>query len=160
MIDSAFRTGTNYYSQVFVEECKYAVKEKKMLEDITDDIEISSDDYDREDSDEEISSEEILMKKNLMKKINVSKKTNKNIFWNFFFLSINMKNNYYQKHKEKLRKEAREIYQIKRKDKKGAKRKKRLEADIKIFLKNKKKKSVSIIRNVSRSYLSIEEIII
>ena len=29
-----------------------------------------------------------------------------------------MKNNYYQKHKEKLRKEAREIYQIKRKEKK------------------------------------------
>ena len=29
-----------------------------------------------------------------------------------------MKNNYYQKHKEKLRKEARKIYQIKRKEKK------------------------------------------
>ena len=59
----------------------------------------------------------ILMKKNLMKKVNVNKKTNKNIFCNFSFLSINMKNNYYQKHKEKLRKEARERYQIKRKEK-------------------------------------------
>ena len=58
------------------------------------------------------------MKKNSMKKINLSKKTNKNIFCNFFFLSINMKNSYYQKHKEKLRKEARKIYQIKRKEKK------------------------------------------
>ena len=32
--------------------------------------------------------------------------------------------------------------------------------DIKMFLKKKKKKGASIIRNVSRSYLSIENIII
>ena len=42
---------------MFVEECKYAVKEKKMPECITDDIEISSDDADIEDSDREISNE-------------------------------------------------------------------------------------------------------
>ena len=47
-----FRTGKNYYSQVLVEECKYPVEGKKMLEYITDDIEISSD-SDREDSEEE-----------------------------------------------------------------------------------------------------------
>ena len=57
LIDSVFRTG-NYYPRVFLEECKYAVKEKKMPEYITDDIEISSDDSDKEDSDEEISNEE------------------------------------------------------------------------------------------------------
>ena len=31
LIDSVFRTGKSYYSQVFLEECKYVVKEKKML---------------------------------------------------------------------------------------------------------------------------------
>ena len=39
---------------MFLEECKFGVKEKKMPEYITDDIEISSDDSNREDSDEEI----------------------------------------------------------------------------------------------------------
>ena len=47
---------------MFVEECKYAAKEKRMPEYITNDIEISSD-SDREDSDD------ILMKKILIKKI-------------------------------------------------------------------------------------------
>ena len=49
LIDSAL--GTGYYPQVFLEEGKHAVKEKKMPEYITDDIEISSD-SDREHSDE------------------------------------------------------------------------------------------------------------
>ena len=31
LIDSVYRTGKNYYSQVFLEECKYFVKEKKIL---------------------------------------------------------------------------------------------------------------------------------
>ena len=53
MIDSVFRTGKNYYSQVFVEECK----KKTMSEYITDDIEISSDDSDREVSAEEDSND-------------------------------------------------------------------------------------------------------
>ena len=43
---------------MFLEECKFGVKEKKMSEYITDDIEISSDDSNREDSDEEISNRE------------------------------------------------------------------------------------------------------
>ena len=30
LIDSVFRTGKNYYLQVFLEECKYVVKEKKV----------------------------------------------------------------------------------------------------------------------------------
>ena len=45
-----FRTGKNYYPQVFLEECIYVLKEKKIPEYITDDIKISSDDSDREDS--------------------------------------------------------------------------------------------------------------
>ena len=48
---------------MFLEKCKYVVKEKKMPEYITDDIEISSD-SDREDSNEEILMKKILMKKN------------------------------------------------------------------------------------------------
>ena len=50
-IDSRFRTGKNYYPQVFLEECKYVVKEKKIPKYIIDDIEISSD-SDKENSDE------------------------------------------------------------------------------------------------------------
>ena len=30
LIDSIFRTGRNYYPQGFLEECKYAIKEKKI----------------------------------------------------------------------------------------------------------------------------------
>ena len=70
-----------------------------------------------------------------------------------------MVNKYYQKHKPRLRKEARERYQNLSKEEKD-KRQKRPEKDIKILLKKKKKKGVSIIRNVSKIYLSIEEIII
>ena len=32
LIDSVFKTGKNYYPEVFLEECKYVVKEKKMPE--------------------------------------------------------------------------------------------------------------------------------
>ena len=69
-----------------------------------------------------------------------------------------MVNKYYQKHKERLQKEARGRHQnfLKKKNKKGEKRP---EKDIKILLKRKKKKGVSIIKNVSRSYLNIEEVI-
>ena len=58
MINSVFRTGKSYYPQVLLEECKYVLKEKKMPDCVTDDIEISFDDSDREDSDEENSNEE------------------------------------------------------------------------------------------------------
>ena len=36
LIDSAFRTGKNYCPQLFLEECKYIAKEKKMPKYITD----------------------------------------------------------------------------------------------------------------------------
>ena len=70
-----------------------------------------------------------------------------------------MVNKYYQKYKERLLKEACERYQnLSQKEKEE--RRKRPEKDIKILLKKEKKKVVSIIKNVKRSYLSIEEIII
>ena len=56
-IDSVFRTGKIYYPEVFLEECKYVVKEKKIIKYVIDDIEISSD-SDRENSDEQNSGEE------------------------------------------------------------------------------------------------------
>ena len=43
---------------MFLKDCKFVIKEKMMREYITDDIEVSSDDFDKEDSDEEISNEE------------------------------------------------------------------------------------------------------
>ena len=52
LINSVLRTGTNIYPQVFLEDCKYAVKGEKMSEYITDDI-VTSSDSDREDPDEE-----------------------------------------------------------------------------------------------------------
>ena len=30
LVDSIFRTGKNYYSQVFLKECRYIVKEKEV----------------------------------------------------------------------------------------------------------------------------------
>ena len=65
LIDSVYRKDKSYYPQVFLEEYKYAVKEKKF---IINDIEMPSDDSDKEDSgeknsDEERSDETILMKK-------------------------------------------------------------------------------------------------
>ena len=54
LINFVFRTDNNNYPQVFLEECKYVVKEKKMSEYITDNIDIMK---------------KILMKKILMKKI-------------------------------------------------------------------------------------------
>ena len=51
------RTGKIYHPQVFFEECKYIVKEKKIPKYVTDDIQISSD-CDWEDSKEENSGEE------------------------------------------------------------------------------------------------------
>ena len=53
LINFGSRAGKNYHSQVFVEEYKHLVKEKKISEYITDDIEISYDDFDGEVSDEE-----------------------------------------------------------------------------------------------------------
>ena len=56
LIDLVYRKDKSYYPQVFLEECKYADK-KKTSKFITDDIEISIDDSDKEDSDKENSDE-------------------------------------------------------------------------------------------------------
>ena len=53
LINSVYRKAENYYPQVFLEKCKYVVKEKTMSTFIIDDIEISFGDFDKEDSDEE-----------------------------------------------------------------------------------------------------------
>ena len=64
LIDSVFRTGKNYYPQVFLEECKYVVKEEKIPKYIIEDIEVSSD-SERENSDEENCDEKNSDEKNL-----------------------------------------------------------------------------------------------
>ena len=56
LIASFFRSGKKYYPQVFLEECKYVVKEKKFPKYIIEDIEDFSD-SDRENSDRETSDE-------------------------------------------------------------------------------------------------------
>ena len=63
-IDSVFRIGNNYYPQVFLKECKYVVKEKKVPRYITDNIEISPDGSDRDNSNEENPDKENSDKKN------------------------------------------------------------------------------------------------
>ena len=70
-----------------------------------------------------------------------------------------MLSKYYQNFKEKLRTEALERYQN-LSEEENKKRRKNYRNDIKVLLKNKKKKGVSVIRIANRSYLSIEEIII
>ena len=42
MIDSVFKLGKSSYSQTFLEECKYEIKEKVMKSFIEDDLESSS----------------------------------------------------------------------------------------------------------------------
>ena len=80
MINSVFRTGNNYYSQVFLQEYNYVVKEKKMPMYIIGNIEISSDsdegNSDRENYDEE--------NPDKASKIYSYKNTNKIFFYNFF----------------------------------------------------------------------------
>ena len=63
MIDFVFRIVKSYYPQVFLEECKFVVKETKMPVYITGDIEISSDSG-RDDSDKENSSKKNSDKEN------------------------------------------------------------------------------------------------
>ena len=54
-INSVYKKYENYYPHTFLEKCKYVIKEKKksIKKFITDGIENSSDDSDKENSDEE-----------------------------------------------------------------------------------------------------------
>ena len=63
---------------------------------------------------------------------------------------------YYQKHKEKIRKEARERYKNLSEEEKDKRQKKRYQN----FTEEEKEKGLNIFRNVRRSYLTVEEIII
>ena len=56
LTDSHFRTAKSYYRQVFLEECKYTVKENKILKYVIEDIKFLA-----------ILPEKILMKKILIK---------------------------------------------------------------------------------------------
>ena len=49
LIDSVFKMAKNYYLQVYLEECKYVVKENMMNKFINDELEISFDDSDNSD---------------------------------------------------------------------------------------------------------------
>ena len=69
-----------------------------------------------------------------------------------------MVNKYYQKHKERLRKESRERNQNLSEEEKD--KKKKTKKGPRKFTEENKEKGVSIIRNIRRSYLTIEEIII
>ena len=60
LIDSLFRIGRNYCPQVFLEEYKHAVEEKKITENIIYDLESS---YDVNISDKKNSYEEVLIDK-------------------------------------------------------------------------------------------------
>ena len=46
MLDSVVKVGKKYYSQVFLEECKYVKRKNKMLNYIDDDLEVTSSDDD------------------------------------------------------------------------------------------------------------------
>ena len=48
LTDYVLKKDENYYLQVFLKECKYIEKEKKITWYITNDLEISSDDSDGE----------------------------------------------------------------------------------------------------------------
>ena len=48
MIDFVLRKDENYYLEVFLKECKYTEKEAKVVRYITNDLEIFSDDSDKE----------------------------------------------------------------------------------------------------------------
>ena len=83
----------------------------------------------------------------------------KNIFINLFIIYKNSKQTLKKKHKKNTAKEARERYQGFFEEEKKDKIGKEAEKYINILLK-KKRKGGSIIKNESRRYLSVEEIII
>ena len=70
-----------------------------------------------------------------------------------------MVNQYYQKHKERSQKEARERYKNLSEKEKDKRRKKAQEKYQNVTEKDQKK-GASIIKNVKRSYLTMKEIII
>ena len=98
LIDPVFITNTNYYPQVSLEECKYAVKEKKIPKNIIDDIEFLLILIEKLIMKEilmmKILIKKVLMRKVLIKKIQMkkikNKKTDKIFCW-FFLIHKNVK---------------------------------------------------------------------
>ena len=76
LIHSVFKTGKNQYRQVFLEECKYVIKEKKMCKYIIEDVQIPSDESNKGDSEEKHFDEENSSKTS-------SDRENKNLFQNW-----------------------------------------------------------------------------
>ena len=69
LLDSVYRKDNKYYTQVFLEECKYVVKEEKIHNYIIENVHVSSHSH-AEDLLYKIQMEKILiMKKFLMKKL-------------------------------------------------------------------------------------------
>ena len=66
------------------------------------------------------------------------------VFYNFFFVYIKVANKYYQKHKEKLQKEGRERYENLSEEEKEKKSISIIVNVIRIFLKKKSKRKLSI----------------
>ena len=52
LIDSVYRKGKNFNPEAFLKECRYVAKEKKTSKFFIDNIEISSDDSDKEDEED------------------------------------------------------------------------------------------------------------
>ena len=61
LIDFVLKKDENYYLQVFLKECKYIEREKKIIRYIIDDLEISSDYSEKKNSDKEDQKRIILM---------------------------------------------------------------------------------------------------
>ena len=53
LLDSVIRANKRYYSQIFLEECKYEIKKSKMENFINDDLDLSSSDEFDSESDNE-----------------------------------------------------------------------------------------------------------
>ena len=76
LIDPVFRTGKNYYLQMFLEECKYVIKEKKIHNQTIDDDDVKTSSF----SDEKTLLEKIQTEKSsdyeeILKKIQMKKKS-------------------------------------------------------------------------------------
>ena len=110
LIDSGFRTGKNYCPEVFLEECKNVIKEKRFLSillTIQTLLDSDRENSDEENSDKENSDEENCDEEN-QKNANV---TNKKKFINFLVFIQKWSINIIKKNKEKLKKKASERYQ-------------------------------------------------
>ena len=76
LINFVFRAGKNYYPQVFLTKCKYVIKEKKIRNYTSEDVDVS---YSYEDTSDGEIIEKIQIKKLLVKKILEKKILMKNI---------------------------------------------------------------------------------